>query len=125
MKAKKNAQFYLKLHRHDGFSELTDQLKTQFIDNQLLPNLHLEIQQAGHPVFSSALGWQDIEAQKPLASDTIFYLYSMTKPVTAVAALQLIDQGHLNLDDPLEQYLTIANDSPDGLISNNCKCNSS
>jgi CubicO group peptidase (beta-lactamase class C family) len=53
----------------------------------------------------SALGWRDIEAKAPMARDTLFRIASMTKPVTTVAALMLLEEGKLQLDDPITKWL--------------------
>ena len=52
-----------------------------------------------------ALGQRDIEAGLPMTRDTIFRIASMTKPVTSVAALMLMDEGKLKLDDPITKWL--------------------
>ena len=50
-----------------------------------------------------AAGWRDIEDRLPMERDTIFRIASMTKPVTAVAALMLVDEGRIALDDPISR----------------------
>ncbi len=55
--------------------------------------------------FFNTWGYQDRENEVPITRDTIFRIYSMTKPVTSVAAMQLVEQGLLNLDDPVAQHL--------------------
>ena len=52
-----------------------------------------------------AFGVMDLEAQEPMRRDTIFRIASMTKPVTAVAALMLIEDGAFALDDPVDRWL--------------------
>ncbi len=52
-----------------------------------------------------AVGRQDIEAGKPMRSDTIFRIASMTKPFTGVATMMLLEEGRLSLWDPVEKYL--------------------
>lgn len=59
----------------------------------------------GQVVFMEAQGHQDIREGIPMAEDTIFRIYSMTKPVTAVAALMLWERGEVDLDAPVETYL--------------------
>jgi CubicO group peptidase (beta-lactamase class C family) len=56
-------------------------------------------------VFADYVGYSDLETKKPIAPDTIYRIYSMTKVVTCVAALKLYEQGLFLLDDPLEEYL--------------------
>jgi CubicO group peptidase (beta-lactamase class C family) len=52
-----------------------------------------------------AAGYQDIESKKPMRTDTVFQIMSMTKPVTGVAAMILLEEGKLALGDPVEKYL--------------------
>jgi CubicO group peptidase (beta-lactamase class C family) len=52
----------------------------------------------------AAVGWSDIEERKPLARDTIFRIASMSKPVTSVAALMLLEEGRLALDEPIARW---------------------
>src|SRR5437868_2374249 len=56
-------------------------------------------------LYQSAFGVADVATGRPLASDALFRIASMTKPVTSVALMQLIEQGRLGLDDPAEKYL--------------------
>ena len=56
-------------------------------------------------VHLDATGEADIEERKPMAPDTIFWIASMTKPVTATAVLMLQDEGKLSVDDPVEKHL--------------------
>jgi CubicO group peptidase (beta-lactamase class C family) len=53
----------------------------------------------------SAIGMADVERKKTLKEDTIFRIYSMTKPVTSVAFMMLIEQGLIALDDPVHRYI--------------------
>jgi len=52
-----------------------------------------------------AVGWADIEARKPMRDDTVFWIASMTKPVTAAALMMLMDEGRVNVGDPVEKYI--------------------
>lgn len=52
-----------------------------------------------------AHGWRDIEAKKPMEKDTIVRIYSMTKVITSVALLTLLEQDKIKLSDPIEKYL--------------------
>jgi CubicO group peptidase (beta-lactamase class C family) len=59
----------------------------------------------GHPVHATAVGWADVEAERPMTLDTRMRFASMTKPITAVAAHILIEEGRLGLDDPVAKYV--------------------
>ena len=63
------------------------------------------IWQDGREVYFGTAGMADREAKRPMRRDTIAQIYSMTKPVTGVALMQLWEQGKFRLDDPLSQYL--------------------
>jgi CubicO group peptidase (beta-lactamase class C family) len=64
----------------------------------------------GQPVYASAVGWADIDSHRPMALDTRMRFSSMTKPVTAVAAMMLVEQGVLGLDDPVSRYIPAFSD---------------
>jgi CubicO group peptidase (beta-lactamase class C family) len=70
-----------------------------------IPGAILLIQQHGHPVYFESFGLRDVESQHPITADTIFRLYSMSKPVTSVAAMMLVDDGKLSLGDPVSKYI--------------------
>ena len=53
---------------------------------------------------TACYGWRDIERRLPVERDTIFRIASMTKPITSVAALMLVDEGRVALDDPIAHY---------------------
>lgn len=59
----------------------------------------------GEVVQSQAYGYRDLGRNSPMRKDSIFRIYSMTKTVTTVAVLMLVDEGKLQLDDPVQKYL--------------------
>ncbi|MFD0670962.1 serine hydrolase domain-containing protein [Cohnella sp. GCM10027633] len=59
----------------------------------------------GETLYRESFGFADREQKQPIAEDTLYRVYSMTKVVTCVAALQLYERGRFLLDDPLEEYL--------------------
>jgi len=56
-------------------------------------------------VYQGAFGVADAASKRPMTVDTVFRIASMTKPVTSLAAMQLVEQGRLSLDDPAEKHL--------------------
>jgi CubicO group peptidase (beta-lactamase class C family) len=52
-----------------------------------------------------ALGMADVEHKRPMQRDTLFRIASMTKPITGLAIMQLVEAGQINVDDPVEKYL--------------------
>ena len=59
----------------------------------------------GKVALLEAVGWQDIEAKKPMRTDSIFQIMSMTKPITGTAIMMLMEEGKLRLLDPVEKWL--------------------
>src|ERR1700680_3587239 len=70
-----------------------------------IPGAIMLIQQHGQPVYFENFGVRDVATQLPMTADTIFRLYSMSKPVTSVAAMMLVEDGKLSLDDPVSKYI--------------------
>ena len=59
----------------------------------------------GRLVYLEAVGQQDLEAGRPMGEDALFRLYSMTRPITSLAAMVLWEEGKFRLDDPISKYL--------------------
>jgi len=70
-----------------------------------MPGAVILIQQHGRPVYFESFGVRDVESRRPMTPDTIFRLFSMSKPITSVAAMMLVDDGKLSLDDPVAKYI--------------------
>jgi len=75
------------------------------IEGGKIPGAIVLIQQHGKPVYFEKFGVRDVATQLPMTDDTIFTVYSMSKPITSVAAMMLVDEGKLQLGDPLEKYI--------------------
>src|SRR5579864_7127141 len=56
-------------------------------------------------IYQGAFGVADVSTGRPLKQDALFRIASMTKPVTSLALMQLVEQGKIGLDDPAEKYL--------------------
>jgi CubicO group peptidase (beta-lactamase class C family) len=82
---------------------------SQFFDNEVttgkLAGAVVLIQQHGRPVYLKSFGVRDVATKLPMTPDTIFAIHSMTKPITSLAAMMLIDEGKLALADPLSKYI--------------------
>jgi CubicO group peptidase (beta-lactamase class C family) len=70
-----------------------------------IPGAILLIQQHGKPVYRESFGVQDVVSKAPITDLTIFRLFSMTKPITSVAAMALVDEGKLKLEDIVANYI--------------------
>jgi len=75
------------------------------IDNDKIAGASIIVARKGKIVLSETFGMMDKKANKPMQPDTIFRIYSMSKPITSVAAMMLYEQGKLKLDDPISKYI--------------------
>jgi CubicO group peptidase (beta-lactamase class C family) len=81
----------------------------EFFKNEVttgkIPGAIVLIQQHGKPVYHESFGVQDVVSKAPITDQTIFRLFSMTKAITSVVAMQLVSEGKLPLEDPIAKYI--------------------
>jgi len=82
-----------------------DAAMRQLVEGNSTPGVVTLILQDGRPVYSSSFGTREPGGGGPIAPDAMFRLASMTKIVTSVAALQLVEEGRIGLDDPISRHL--------------------
>lgn len=91
-----------------GFSaerlKRVDALMQRYVSEKKMAGMTVAIARDGKLAYLRSAGMADIAARRPMRDDTIARYYSMTKPVTAVAALMLVEEGKLRLDDELAAY---------------------
>ena len=88
-----------------------------FVDRGDLAGAVALVGQRGKLVHLDAVGYADVESQRPMRFDTLFSIMSMTKPVAAVAALICCDEGKLALDEPLARWLPEFDQSPNNMVT--------
>lgn len=100
---------------------LLDQAMQAQVDQGKLAGIDMLIYQDGEVVHRKLTGYQNLESRTPLAEDTLYKIFSLTKLITGTALLMQYDQGKFQLDDPVEQYLpqlkglqVASEDGPDG-----------
>jgi len=76
-----------------------------YVDQNLFAGLSTMVARKGKIVHFEQVGWMDKESDKPMSGDTIFRIYSMTKPIVCVALMTLYEQGHFHLFDPVERFI--------------------
>ncbi|WP_292059372.1 serine hydrolase domain-containing protein [Brevundimonas sp. UBA5936] len=76
-----------------------------FVDRGELSGVVTLVTLGGETVQSEAIGWSDLESRRPMRADTLFRIASMTKPVTSLAALMLVEDGRIALDDPITRWI--------------------
>src|SRR5580658_10496342 len=76
-----------------------------FVDSHSLAGAVTLVASKDKVLSLETVGWADIAAKKPMTADTLFWIASMSKPITGTALTLLIDEGKVNPDDPVEKYL--------------------
>ena len=77
----------------------------RFIREKMVPNLVTLVARHGKIVHYDAQGYMDFESKRPAGQDTIYRLWSNTKPITGVATMICVEEGMLTLDDPVSKYI--------------------
>jgi CubicO group peptidase (beta-lactamase class C family) len=76
-----------------------------YVDKGKLPGVQTLISRSGELVHHDCYGFADVEAQVPATPDTIYRIYSMTKPITSVGLMMLFEEGHFLLENPVHRFL--------------------
>ena len=82
-----------------------DHLERNYIGNGKVVGCQVSVARHGHIAYQKNFGLMDRERAKPMADDTIFRIYSMTKPIASVALMTLYEQGYFQLNDPVSRYV--------------------
>lgn len=75
------------------------------IDDGLVPGAVMVVARRGKIAWTSTLGKRDPAAADPMKQDSIFRIYSMTKPIVSVAVMQMVEEGKLQISDPVETFI--------------------
>ncbi|WP_426571381.1 serine hydrolase domain-containing protein [Aquihabitans sp. McL0605] len=87
-----------RLHRLDAVLH-------RYVDDGRLPGVQTLISRRGQLVHRDRYGWTDVEAGAEVRDDTLYRIFSMTKPITSVALMMLFEEGHFLLEDPISTWL--------------------
>ena len=87
-----------------GLARLGDVLRDE-IARKTMPGAVVMIGRRGKVAYLEAFGSQDTLTGKPMRPDSVFRIFSMTKPVTSVAVMMLVEEGRLRIDEPLSKYI--------------------
>ena len=80
-------------------------LLNPMVDEQLIPGYYLSVYKNGQQVVDLSRGFADEEASLLPSQDVLYFIASMTKPIVSLATLKLVEQGQLNLTDPVKQFI--------------------
>ena len=76
-----------------------------YVDKGQLPGFLTVVARRGKIVHFETIGMRDVENKKPVEADTIYRIYSMSKPITSVAVMMLYEEGHFQLDTPVSKFI--------------------
>ncbi|MBI5878973.1 MAG: beta-lactamase family protein [Chloroflexi bacterium] len=76
-----------------------------YVDRRIIAGAITLVARHGQVAHFECIGQMDVEANKPMQADAIFRIYSMTKPITSIALMMLVEQGRLLLSDPVSKYV--------------------
>ena len=88
-----------------AFERIETHLRQRYIETGRFPGTQLMIYRRDQLVHNSVQGLADIERKLAVKDDTIFRIYSMTKPLTSTAIMMLYEEGRFQLDDPISRFL--------------------
>lgn len=93
-----------------GFSaerldRIGEHLERSYIEPGKIAGCQVLVARHGVPAYFRSFGFMDLERRRPMRDDTIFRIYSMTKPVTSVALMMLVEEGRIALDDPVSRHI--------------------
>ncbi|MCR5874976.1 beta-lactamase family protein [Phenylobacterium sp. J426] len=83
---------------------ITEHLERNYIEPGKITGCQVSVARHGHLAYFKSFGLMDRERNKPTRDDTIYRIYSMTKPIASVALMTLYEQGHFQLNDPVHRY---------------------
>lgn len=88
----------------EGLAKVSDYIRNEIATGKV-PGAILLLQQHGKPVYYENFGVRDVTTEISMSTDTIFRLYSMSKPITSVLAMMLVEEGKLAINDPVSKYI--------------------
>ena len=89
----------------DRLERITTHLQDNYITSGKIKGCQVMVARHGAPAYFRSFGEMDAERGKPVEDDTIFRIYSMTKPITSVALMMLFEEGHFQLSDPVSRFI--------------------
>src|ERR1700743_2470605 len=88
-----------------AFERIETHLRQRYIEAGRFPGTQLTVYRRGQLVHRSVQGLADIERKVAVKDDTIFRIYSMTKPITSIAFMMLVEEGRVALEEPVHKYI--------------------
>jgi CubicO group peptidase (beta-lactamase class C family) len=89
----------------DRLARIDQFLNDKYIGPGKLPGAQVQVLRAGTVVHETVIGRRDVERDLPLTRDTVYRIYSMTKPITSLVFMMLVEEGRVALDDPVTRFI--------------------
>jgi CubicO group peptidase (beta-lactamase class C family) len=89
----------------DRLARIETFLQDKYIGPGKLPCAQVQVLRSGSLVYESVIGRRDIERDVALTRDTVYRIYSMTKPITSLVFMMLVEEGRVALDDPVTRFI--------------------
>src|SRR3954447_15610495 len=86
-------------------ARLDEVMNRRYVEGGYLPGMLIHVYRKGQLVHTSISGQMDLERGKPMREDAIFRIYSMSKPITEVALMMLVEEGLIGLDDAVHTHI--------------------
>jgi methyl acetate hydrolase len=96
---------WMSTHADAADMSRADAVLKDSVSSGKVPGIVAAVTTSKETIFTAAHGLRGLGETLPIKDDTVFYIASMTKPLTSVAALQLVEQGRVNLDEPVAKYV--------------------
>jgi CubicO group peptidase (beta-lactamase class C family) len=89
----------------EKLAKIETHLETRYLKPGKIAGCRVEVVRRGETAYSATMGLMDIERDKAMCDDTIFRIYSMSKPVTSIALMMLLEEGRFQLTDPVYKFI--------------------
>ena len=89
----------------EKLAKIETHLETRYLKPGKISGYRVEVVRRGQAAYSATMGLMDIERDKAMRDDTIFRIYSMSKPITSIALMMLLEEGRFQLTDPVYKFI--------------------
>jgi len=89
----------------EKLAKIETHLETRYLKPGKIAGCRVEVVRRGQTAYSATMGLMDIERNKAMRDDTIFRIYSMSKPITSIALMMLLEEGRFQLTDPVYKFI--------------------
>ena len=89
----------------EKLAKIETHLETRYLKPGKIAGCRVEVVRRGQTAYSATMGLMDMERNRAMRDDTIFRIYSMSKPITSIALMMLLEEGRFQLTDPVYKFI--------------------